>query len=346
MRPHLESDLLAKADPFRDRNEFAVPDPFTCYANETTTSTLDDYTNASLVEPTVILALTERPGLMRFCREFNMIGKPALAISIPTETSYWGSANDRGASVATAFNATQATSISNTAVSSGNVSLTPAEYGVATALTDNVQEDSVPIDVLNQIMSRMLFVLAMAMEDDYLAQLVNLSQVVGVSGSPLTLAQAIAAQQGLRTRGVVADALAYIFDNKQASDMESLLMTTNAAAAQFALSADRLIGYAPAPDNGMGPSRQVMTLRGLPVFATGMTDTANAGVDVVGACVCPSSAFNDANGSTTHGMAWKRLPRFETQRQAKLRATDMVMTCRAGFVELQDGAGTSIVTKS
>lgn len=313
-------------------------------ANETTTTTLDDYTNATLVEPTVILALSERPGLMRFCREFNLIGKPTIAAKIPTETAWWGSANDDGVGVDTEFDATQATALNNTAISSGSVTCTPTEYGCATALTDNTQEDSVPIDVIDQITMRMLFVLALAMEDDYLAQLANLSQTVGSSGVDLTLAQAIAAQQGLRTRGVVADALAYIFDNQQASDLEGVLISTNAAAAVFALSADRLIGYAPTADHGMGASRQIMSLRGIPVFATGLTDTANAGADVVGACICPSTAFNDTNGSTTHGMAWKRLPRFETQRQAKLRATDMVMTCRAGFVELQDGAGTGIVT--
>jgi hypothetical protein len=313
-------------------------------ANETTTSTLDDYTNASLTEPTVILALSERPGLMRFCREFNLIGKPTLAAKIPTETSWWGSANDDGVGVDTEFDASQATALSNTAISSGVVTCTPTEYGCATALTDNVAEDSVPIDVIDQITMRMLFVLALAMEDDYLANLANLSQTVGSSGVDLTLAQAIAAQQGLRTRGVVADALAYLFDNQQASDLEGVLMSTNAAAAVFALASDRLIGYAPTSDNGMGASRQIMTLRGIPVFATGLTDTANAGADVVGACICPSTAFNDVNGSTTHGLAWKRLPRFETQRQAKLRATDMVMTARVGFVELQDGAGTGIVT--
>lgn len=313
-------------------------------ANETTTTTLDDLTNATLVEPTIILALSERPGLMRFCREFNLIGKPTLAAKIPTETSWWGSANDDGVGVDTEFDATQASALANTAMSTGSVTCTPTEYGVAAALTDNVLEDSVPVDVIDQMTMRMLFVLALAMEDDYLANLANLSQTVGSTGVDLSLVQAIAAQQGLRTRGVVADALVYILDNQQASDLESALLTTNAAAAVFALSADRIIGYAPTPDNGMGTSRQISTLRGLPVFTTGLTDTANAGADVVGACVCPSTGFNDAQGATTHGMAWKRLPRYETQRQAKVRANDMVMTARAGFVELQDGAGTGIVT--
>lgn len=314
-------------------------------ANETTTTTLDDYTNATLVEPVVILALSERGGMaVRNCREFNLIGKQTLAAKIPTETAWWGSANDHGAGVDTEFDGTQATALANTAMSSGSVTITPTEYGVAAALTDNVIEDSVPIDVIDQMTSRMLHVLGLAMDCDYLAGLANLSNVVGSTGVDLTLAQAIAAQQGLRTRGVEADALAYILDNEQVLNLDTVFLSTNAAAAVYAMSADRMIGYAPTADNGMGTSRQVMTLRGVPAYSTGLGPTANAGADVVGACLCPSTAFNDASGATTHGIAWKRLPRFETQRQAKLRATDMVMTARAGFGELQDGAGSAIIT--
>jgi hypothetical protein len=314
-------------------------------ANEITTTTFDDLTHASLIQPVIIRALTERPGLFRFCREFNIIDQPTNAAKIPTETSYWGSANDDGAGVDTEFNATEATSLANTAFSTGSVTCTAAEYGVAHALTDNVVEDSVRgIDVMDIIKGRMLFVHMLAWEDDYLAMYANLSQTVGTSGADLTIAQMIAAQQGLRIRGVESDALVFVLDNQQSLDIEAALMATNAAAAIFALSADRLIGYAPSPDHGMSASRQIMQFRGLPTFSTGLTDTANAAADVVGACLAPSTAFNDSSGATTHGMCWKRLPTFETQRQAKLRANDLVMTARLGFAELQDGSGTAIIT--
>lgn len=320
-------------------------DPLVCFANETTTTTLDDLTHASLVQPVIIRALTEKPGCWRGAREFNIIDQATNAAKLPTETSYWGSANDDGVGVDTEFDATQATSLGNTAYSSGQVTCTAAEYGVAHALIDNVVEDSVRgIDVMDLLKGRMLFVLALAWEDDFLAQYANLSQTVGTSGVDLTIAQMIAAQQGLRTRGVDADAMQYTLDNQQAADIEAALLATNAAAAIYALSADRLIGYAPTPDNGMGTSRQVMTFRGLPVIASGLTDTANAGADVVGACYCPSTAHNDESGATTYAIAHKRLPRFETQRQAKLRGTDLVMTNRLGFAEIQDGAGTAIIT--
>ena len=320
-------------------------------ANEITTgaASLDDLTNSTLVEPVVIMALSEQPGhAIRSCREFNLIGKQTLAAKIPTQTSYWGSAADRGAGVATAFDGTQGTALSNTQVASGSVTCTPAEYGVAHQLIDNVGEDGVldALELMNLLTGTMLLVLQLALDDDFIANFANLSNSVGTSGASLTVAQAISAQQGARNRGTVADATCYLLDTKQASDLENALMAGNTAAAVFALSADRVINYQAAADAGMSTSRQIGAIRNAPVFASGLTDTANAGVDAVGAFYCPTSALNDASGATTYGIAWKRLPRFETQRQAKARGTDLVMTLRAGTAELQDGSGTAIITKA
>jgi hypothetical protein len=316
-------------------------------ANETTTVSMNDITNAALVEPVIIMALSEQPGIaIKSCREFNAIGKATAALTIPTQTSWWGSANDDGAGVDLEFDGTQGTALGNTQVATGVVTCTAVEYGVAHALTDNVGEDSAidALSLMNLFTSQMLTVLTLALDDDFLALLVSLSNSVGTSGVDLTIAQMVAAQQGLRTRGTNADAVLYVVDNQQALDLETALQATNAAAAIFALSADRLIGYAPSANHGMDSNRQIMSFRGFPTIATGLTDTANGGADVVGACYCPSTAYNDASGATTFGMVWKRLPRFETQRQAKGRSNDLVMTMRAGTAELQDGSGTAIIT--
>lgn len=317
--------------------------------NEITTTSLDDVTNASLVEPVIILALSEQPGLtIRSCREFSAIGKATNAIKIPTQTSYWGSPNDRGAGVATAFNSTEGNAFGNTPVATGGVTCTAAEYGVAHALTDNVAEDSAidALELMNLFTSQMLAVMQLALDDDFVALFASLSQSAGATNTAISIANMITAQQGIRTRGTNADALMYVLDNVPAAYLETALVATNAAAAVYALSADRLIGYAPRSDNGMKSNREIMDFRGYPVVVSGLCDTANAGVDSVGACYCPSTAYNDSTGATTFGMLWKRLPRFETQRQAKGRATDLVMTMRAGVCELQDGSGTALITKA
>ena len=206
-------------------------------ANESSTSTLDDITNVSLVGPFLLKALSERPGLYMLAKEFNLTGQWASpALKIATETSWWGSANDDGAGVDTEFDATQATDLSNTAVSSGGITITPGEYGVLIALTDNVQEDSVSaIDVLGWIQERMLHVISLAITDDYLALLAGFSNSVGTSGVDLTVAQLIAAQQGLRTRGVDADQLVYILDNQQVLDADTVAVSGVVEARAIAL---------------------------------------------------------------------------------------------------------------
>lgn len=344
----LEASLLSHLVPTESWEP--KPSSLVCHmANETTTSSLTGLTNSSLVQPVVIMALSEQPGFaIRNCREFDITNQPTSAAKIPTQTSYWGSANDRGAGVATAFDGTQGTALSNTQVSASSVTCTAVEYGVAHQVIDNVGEDSVldGLELMNLFTNTMLFVLQLALDDDYIALFASISNSVGVTNTTLTVANLVAAQQGIRTRGTVADSIAYVLDNKQAQDMETQLQSANAAAAVFALSADRLLNYAPTGNNGMDTSRKIATFRGIPVYSTGLTDTANGAVDVVGCLVCPTSQYNDASGATTHGIAWKRLPRFETQRQAKARGLDVVMTMRAGTAELQDGSGTMILSKA
>lgn len=316
-------------------------------SNEITTVTLDDVTHGYLIEPTLIAALSEQPGLAsRMCREF-VIKKGTNTIQLPVEAAYWGSPNDRGAGVATQFNQVQAVAMGNTPVTTNGVQCTSGEYGVAHALTDNTDEDTVDgIDLMQLFTGQMLKVMTLAMDDDYVAMFPSLSQTVGTTNTAPTLVQLIAAQTGLRTRGAVADALTYVLGNITAGYLESVIMAASTSMAVYALSADRLINYAPTANNGMDASRVIGQLRGVPIVATGLTDTINAGVDESSACICPSTANNDVTGASTHAQAWKRFPRFETQRQAKGRLTELVMTARCGFAELQDGAGTQIFGKS
>ena len=121
------------------------------------------------------------------------------------------------------------------------------------------------------------------------------------------------------------------------------MIATSTSQATYAGAADRILAYNPAPNNGMNV-RMVSGFRGYPVWATGLTDTANSAADVVGAAIVPSSPYNDNAGHVTFAMAWKRLFRFETDRHAKKRTTDLVMTSRWGVAEALDGAGSAIIT--
>lgn len=315
-------------------------------ADEITTTSHNDITNPTLAVPYIVRALSEKPGLWRLCKEWNLTGDFASpAMVVPKEVSFWGSPDDNGTGTDTEFDATQATDLANTAVTTSGVTCTPGEYGVALEVTKNVEEDSLSaIDLYGLLEERMLHVISLAMTFDFLALFASLSNTVGVSGADLSVAQAIAAQRNIRTRGADADAMVYVFDTQQSNDIEDALVAQNAAVAVFAQNADRLIAYSPTADNGLGGSRQVMTFRNAPAFVTGQCSTANTGADAVGAAFCPSTAYNDASGATTFGMAWKRLPMLDSDKIVLGRSTQIVMSARAGFVELQDGSGTGIVT--
>ncbi len=315
--------------------------------NETTTTTLASTINSVLVEPTIVRALSERPGLMGYCRELDYRGKSTSSAKIPTEVAYWGSPDDHGVGVDLEYNATEATALGNTPFSTGSVTVTAAEYGVAHALTDNVDEDSAidGAELLNLMTGTMLQVLGLAMDDDYLALYSSLGNTVGTTNTNLTAVKMLAATQGLRIRAAVSDMQVFVLDQCAASDVEADLTSASTSMAVYAMAADRVIDYQRAQGSGIGPGRVMGTFRGIPMVPTGLTDTANAGVDVISALICPSTQFNDASGATTHVQIWKRLPRFEMQRFVRSRATDLVMTARTGFAELQHNAGTQILSK-
>lgn len=320
-------------------------------ALETTTTTLASLTHASLVQPVLIKALSEKSGHYRHARQFNLIGQSTSAAKIPTQTAWWGSPADHGASVDTELNASEGTPLGNSQQSTSSVTLTATEFGVQFTVTDNVQEDSVSgLDIMSAITESMLSAMLLAWESDYLTLASSLSQSVGSTNTALTVASMVGAQTRMRTDGVDADALAYILDNIAGNAVETALTATNAAAAVYSFAADRILAWNPAMGNGMGSNRTIASFRGYPVMTTGMTTTANSGTDANSMLVCPSTAYNDNSGATTHGMAIKRLPRLRSDASSAIaignRSTIMVLDSKVGFGELQDRAGTYILAKA
>lgn len=318
---------------------------------ETTSTSLATLTHASLVQPVLTKALGEKSGLYRYARQFDLRNQSTFAAKIPTQTAWWGSAADHGANVDTELNATEGTGLGNTQQSSSSVTITATEFGVQFQVTDQVTEGSVSgIDIMNAISSSMLSAMLLAWESDYLTLASSLSNSVGTTNTTATIAIMVSAQTGLRTRGVEADAIAYILDNVAGNAIETAFTATNAAAAVYSFAADRILAWNPAMDNGMGTNRQIASFRGYPVTTTGLTTTANSAVDANSMCVCPSTAFNDASGATTHGMAIKRLPRLRSDASSATaigsRSTIMVLDSMVGFGEIQDGAGTYILAKA
>jgi hypothetical protein len=308
-----------------------------------TTTTANDITYSAVIEPSFLDYAYDWTVATQFFRNYSLVGKPSNALDIPVPATNLGTVGDGGGGVDTEFDATQASDLSSTTWSTDKVTATCSEYAVMRVLADNIGEDSIPgIDFINTILADAARILLTALEDDACALFASLSNSVGSSGNDLTIAQALAAHVNIRKRGYRApDGVVYVLDEQQVDDLEAALIATSTSAASYAGATDRLLGVDKTVNNGMG-NGHVMNFRGFPVYSTGLTDTANAAADVVGACFVPTSEAN--NPHATFALVDKRSFRMEPQRDASLRATEMVFSMRKAVAEIRDGSGTAIIT--
>jgi len=309
-----------------------------------TTTTANDITYSAVIEPTFLDYAYDWMVAQQFCRPFSLIGKPSNALDIPIPTANTGTVGDGGSGVDTEYDATQATDLSTPLTwGTDKVTVTCSEYALLRTLTDNIGEDAVPgLDFLGTCLRDSARCLMLALEDDICALFASLSNTVGSTGVDLTVAQTLAAQVGIRKRGNRApDGVVYILDEQQVDDLEAALIAVGSSWTSYPGGADRLLGVDKTANNGMG-NGHVMNFRGFPVYSAGLTDTANAGADVVGACFTPTSPGNDPHA--TYALVDKRPFRMEPQRDASLRATEMVFSMRKGVAEIRDSSGTAIIT--
>jgi hypothetical protein len=312
-------------------------------ADETTTTTMDDITYSAVIAPVFMDYVHDWITASPFLRKFDVRGQGSKAIDVPSFETNIGTPGEAGSAVDTEFNGTEGTDLSNTALSTGKVTLTASEYGVMFEITDDVFEDSINgLDLANRVIGNCARILMTAYEDDICALFTDFTNSVGSTGSNLTIAVALAAQVNVRKRGVRApDGVVYVLDEQQVDDLEAALIATATSAASYATATDKLLGVDNTAANGMG-NGHVMNFRGFPVFSSGLTDTANSGADVVGACFVHSTPANDPMCALGEVIA--REFRVRTERDESARAVEFVATMRKGAGELLDAAGSDITT--
>lgn len=312
-------------------------------ALETTTTSLNDVVYSYVIEPTFLDYAYDWTVATPFFRRFSLVGKPSNVLQVPRLASNMGTVGDNGSGVDTEFDATEGTDLStNTQLATDNVQFTAAEYGLVHKITDNVREDSILGSDVSMYISNAARILTTAVESSGVALFSGLSNSVGVSGSDLTIAQAVAAADGIRERGCRApNGVTYVLDDQQYNDLRDACIATGSSWAVFPAASDRLLDIQKDPINGLGNGR-VMSFRGFDVYATGLTVTANTAADVVGACFTHTGPGNDP--MATFAIVDKRPFRVETERDATLRADEMVFTTRVAVGEAFDTSGTKIVT--
>ena len=283
-------------------------------ANETTNTTLND-----LISPMVAEALfvaNERSIMRGLVRNYTMPMNSGKTIQVPIYPTV------------SAAGVAEATDLTNTAISTSKADLTVSEVGVMTTLTDfarNVSESDVVSD-LGRLFGEAI---AKKIDTDLTALFSGFSQGVGDNASVMEPKDIFEAVAKLRANAVPATDLACVIHPSIAFDLKSALATQ---------------GNTPFGGNGQSELANealrtgfVGTIAGVPVFETSNI-AANAG------------NAGDHKGAVFHkdalGLAMMQDLKIETQRDASLRATEIVATAVYGVGELHDTYGIELSADS
>jgi hypothetical protein len=289
-------------------------------ANETTTTTAND---------TVITALHR--ALMEELRPLVLPFKSLFMQADPFgagRTVQIAKITDPGA--AAAIN--EATDASNTAIGTDVVTVTASEQAIMATPTDVLSEAS-EFDAYEWVREVLVRSLAERLNDQFCGLLGGFSNVTGTSGSPLTLTQFIQAVSALAQRDVPGPYTAIlhpvqVFHLQTAtggilSGPNNSNFLANPQLKQSLMDSVQREAYAG-------------SLMGVDIWQTSSVPTANAGADRAGAV-----AAKDA-------IVWHQLRDFrvELQRDASLRATEIVASYNLGVAEADDTRGQSVITKA
>ena len=216
----------------------------------------------------------------------------------------------------------EATDLSNTAINPTSVTITASEVGLMTTLTD-LARNSASRNVAQDIGRVFGEAIARKIDLDLTALFDGFSTSVGGSGAALSADTVAQAHANLRNNSVPMNDLALVIHPMVAHDLKRGMTNTYA-------------GLDTDISNEALRSGFIGTLFGVPVFETAnMANTGTAG---------------DYKGAMFHrdalGLAMMQDLKIEVQRDASLRADEIVATAVYGVAELQDSYGIEILADS
>ena len=273
-------------------------------ANESTSSTLSELYTEIVAEAQFV---AQEQSIMRnLVRNYAITGG-GKAVEVPIY-----SAVSAGA-------VSEASDLSNTAIDPSSVTITASEVGVMTTLTD-LARNSAPRNVAADIGRLFGEAIAKKQDTDMTALFDGFSGAIGDGTAAITAAKVFAAASDLRSAALNINECAVVLHPKIAYDLKANLTNTfaNSNANDLANEALR--------------SGFVGTLAGMRVFETSnMSNTGNAG---------------DYKGAAFHrdalAMAEMQGLKVETQRDASLRADEIVATAVYGVGEIHDSYGVEL----
>lgn len=270
-------------------------------ANESTSSTLSELYTEIVAEAQFVA--TEQSIMRNLVRNYQITGG-GKAVEVPIYSAI------SAAAVA------EATDLSNTAVDPSSATITASEVGVMTTLTD-LARNSAPRNVAADIGRLFGEGIAKKQDQDLIALFDGFSTTLGDGTTAISAASVFNALSTLRANSLPINECAVVLHPKIAYDLKANLTNTfaNANANDLANEALRQ-GF-------------VGRLAGMPVFETAnMSNTGTAGDYKGGAFHRDAIALAEMQGL-----------KVETQRDASLRADEIVATAVYGVGEIHDSYG-------
>ena len=221
----------------------------------------------------------------------------------------------------------EASDLSNTAIDPTSKTITCSEHGIMTTLTD-LARNSAPRNVAGDIGRLFGEAIAKKIDKDLTALFGGFSTTVGSASTVMSASLIFQAVAKLRANSVPAENLAAVIHPNVAFDLKSGLTNTFAN-----------------PNAGVGNeilrSALVGSIAGVPIFETSnMTDSSGNDPATTG----------DFKGAVFHpdalGLAMMQDLKIEVQRDASLRADEIVATAVYGVGELNDTNGCEVEADS
>ena len=281
-------------------------------SNETTSSTLSELYTEIVAE--ALFVASERSIMRPLVKNYAITGG-GKSVEVPIYAAV------SAAAVA------DATDLANTAINPTSVTITASENGLMTTLTD-LGRNSAPRNVAADIGKLFGEAIAKKIDTDLTALFGGFSNTVGSATTVMSAALIFNAVAKLRATGVPSDNLACILHPNIAFDLKSGLSNTFAN-----------------PNAGVG-NEALRTgfagqIAGVSIYETSnMADSSGNNPGTTG----------DYKGAVFHsdalGLAMMQDLKIETQRDASLRADEIVATAVYGVGELQDSYGCEVEADS
>jgi len=269
-------------------------------AQETTTTTLNDLIPSIIAE--AMFVASERSLMRGLVKNYSLGMGSGKTITVPRYP------------IVTAAGVAEGTDLTNTAVSTDSAVLTVSEVGIMTTVTDLAAKSSAS-NVIADVGRLFGDAIARKLDQDLTALFAGFVGAQGDGTAAITAADIFKAVAKLRNASVPADQLFAVVNPLIAYDLKASLTNTYAN-----------------PNGGLLQNEAMATgyigmLAGVPIF-----ESANVG-----------HTDGDSIGAVFHrdalGLALMQDISIEAQRDASLRATELVATAVYGVGELYDSYG-------